>query len=169
MRFTSLCLLVSSVMLVSVTSAALACSIHDKMAYKAAAENFCAFLETSRSHPDKALFTPALQNAIAVAEKRNAAIAKAHPGEKPPLGDGVPYQAFPDHADFCRPGQNLHIDHQLYMEVAYIFADAMNANWTDRLKLVKTDAGWKIDDIVYGPDYNNTLRGVLRDVGKASR
>src|ERR1700722_9098027 len=51
--------------------------------------------------PVEALLTPALQQAIAAADKRNAAWAKKHPGDEPPLGDGLPWQSTPDYAALC--------------------------------------------------------------------
>lgn len=154
-----------SVLSVLMPSIAMACSIHDKMAYHAVAEDFCTFIEGNRNAPSAKLFTPELLSAIHHAEAINAKIQKANPTEKPPLGDGVPYQAYQDHADFCRPGTNLHIDHQLMMEVQYIFPDAPDANWTDRLKLVKDKNGtWKIDDIIYGRDHQTSLRQMLQNV-----
>ena len=144
-----------------VPSFAWACSVHDKMQYRTVAEDFCDFLDGDH-HPTTDLFTPSLLHTIEQAETLNTEWEIAHPGDKPPLGDGVPYQSFPDHAPFCRPGENVHIDHQLYMEVDHIFPDTPNANWTDRLKLVKTPDGWKIDDVVYGTDYKTGLRRTLK-------
>jgi hypothetical protein len=153
-----------SVFITSYTfSAAQACSAHDKMAYRAVAERFCTFLDGKRQ-PGTDLFTPSLLKIIAAAQAKNNMIAKAHPDEKPPLGDGIPYQAFPDQAIFCRPGQNLHSEHQLYMEVAYIFPDEPDADWVDHLKLVKVGTDWKIDDIIYGHNHTEHLRVVLQNV-----
>src|SRR6266536_852039 len=44
------------------------------------------------------LVTRSLTAAINDAEKKNDDIAAAKPNDKPPLGDGVPYQSHPDQA-----------------------------------------------------------------------
>ncbi len=144
------------------TQIAAACSPEDKAAYKKLAEQFCTFLKTD-APPSASLFTPDLIKEIALAQRQNDVIAKAHPDEKPPLGDGVPYQGVPDHAPVCQPGTNIHVDHQVYMEVSHQFPKDAKSNWTDRLKLVKTVQGWRIDDIVYDPDYDIGLRDVLTE------
>ena len=51
------------------------------------------------------LVTRALGAAIDEAVKKNDAIAAATPDEKPPLGDGVPFQSFPDEAPVCQAGK----------------------------------------------------------------
>lgn len=143
---------------------ALACSPQDKAFYKMVTEKFCAFLGSDQKPTDD-LFTPELVALIAKAQKENDTWAKANPGEKPPLGDGVPYQGYPDHAPKCEPGTNLHVDHKLHMEVKYSFPNEPKGNWTDHLLLIKTEAGaWKIDDVLYAPDYTSGLRDILTDV-----
>lgn len=161
-RFLSL--VMGAALLSSVTHPAVACSPQDKEFFRMVTEKFCTFIGTNAA-PSDTLFTPSLVTTIKKAQAANDAWAKANPGEKPPLGDGVPYQAYPDHAPTCMPGTNVHVDHKLHMEVQYSFPDQPKGNWTDHLVLIKTDAGaWKIDDVLYAPDYQSGLRDILHDV-----
>jgi hypothetical protein len=96
----------------------------------------------------RALLSPSLLLAIAAAEAKNEPIAKAHPDEKPPLGDGVPYQSFPDAAPACETGAKAPAEGGETVEIKYLFPETPDANWTDRI-LVK--AG-KIDDILFAED-----------------
>ena len=146
-----------------IVAQALACSPADKLAYQKLATAFCTFLQHDQA-PPHALFTHSLIKDITDAERKNAKIAAAEPTEKPPLGDGVPYQSFPDHAPVCQPGTNVHVDHQIYIEVQHLFPNEPKANWTDRLHLVKTEQGWRIDDILYAPDYTDGLREALTEL-----
>jgi hypothetical protein len=49
------------------------------------------------------LVTRSLTQLINDAQKKSDEIASALPNDKPPLGDGVPYQSFPDEAPVCAP------------------------------------------------------------------
>ena len=160
-----LCAFIILVMFSLTLSPAQACSPQDKQFYKMVTEDFCEFLKTERK-PTDALFTVPLLKAIQKANMRNIAWEQKNLGDKPPLGDGIPYQAFPDHAPKCAPGTNLHVDHTLHMEVMHSFPKEPKANWTDHLILMKTEHGWKIDDIRYAPDYKTGLRDALKDAFK---
>jgi hypothetical protein len=94
--------------------------------------------------------TRALGAAIDEAVKKNDAIATAKPDEKPPLGDGVPFQSYPDAAPVCHAGKFAEADGKPTVEIEYIFADTPDANWTDRLVLVGEDGRLRIDDVLYG-------------------
>src|SRR5262245_47072214 len=65
---------------------------------------FCAARTADDEARLKPLLSPSLLALIAETEERNRIIADANPDEKPPFGDGIPYQAFPDRADSCKPG-----------------------------------------------------------------
>lgn len=97
----------------------------------------------------RTLLTPSLVKVIEEAEARNAIIAKATPDEKPPFGDGIPYQSFPDHAPVCKVGQPKPVPGRIEIEVRYEFPDSPGGGWTDRLLLVTTDKGPLIDDILF--------------------
>ena len=58
------------------------------------AEAFCKTRTTGDAEAVKPLLTPSLLAVIAEAEDRNRIIAESTPDEKPPFGDGIPYQSF---------------------------------------------------------------------------
>ncbi|MDQ2634678.1 MAG: hypothetical protein M3Y78_13170 [Pseudomonadota bacterium] len=96
-----------------------------------------------------ALLTPALVRVIEEAKARSDVIAKATPDEKPPFGDGIPYQAFPDAAEDCEPGDSKVKPGRVEIEVSYLFPETPNAGWTDRLKLVAEGDRLLVDDILF--------------------
>lgn len=105
------------------------------------------------------LLTRSLTAEIDKALAKNDVIAAANPDEKPPLGDGVPFQAYPDFAPECRVAT---IDDGLTIDVEHVFADQPAGNWTDRLVIVTEDGLARIDDILYGPEkFETGLRDVL--------
>ena len=120
-----------------------------------------------------ALMTPSLLKVIAEAKARNDVIAKATPDEKPPFGDGIPYQSFPDAAPGCEAGEVVEKPGRTEAEVTYRFPDTPNADWTDRLKLVPEGDKLLVDDILFAnvangePDQGSSPRPLqrLRPVG----
>ena len=109
--------------------------------------------------PAEALLTPALATAIADAERINAGIAAARPDEKPPLGDGIPWQSYPDYADQCVPGSAIYMMDEAKLAIRYGFSAHPEAAFTDTLKLRLIDGPdgwrvWRIDDIAYATDGN---------------
>src|SRR5690606_20531518 len=67
-------------------------------------EIFCIARLGNDMDPVEALLTPSLTGAIAEAERLDAEWAAANPGDKPPLGDGIPWQSAPDYASSCQVG-----------------------------------------------------------------
>ena len=98
------------------------------------------------------LVTRALGATIDEAVKKNDAIAADKPDEKPPLGDGVPFQSLPDAPQICHAGKFAEVGGKPTVEIEYIFSDTPEANWTDRLVLVNDDGMLRIDDVLYGTD-----------------
>lgn len=125
---------------------------------------FCAARVKDEETRVRALLSPSLLKVIEEAETRNDAIAKAAPGDKPPLGDGIPYQGFPDLAPICKAGPARELSGRTALDISYAFPDAPNAGWTDRLLLVSTDNGLLIDDILYQIPVNHTEQIGLRSV-----
>ncbi len=121
------------------------------------AQIFC----LSRTGNDEAviqgILSPDLQKAIAVAEKKDDDYAKKHPGEEPPLGDGIPWQSSPDYAANCDIGLVTLSKNDAKVEIKYGFPDYPKGNYTDTLILKKIDQPgfdvgfWRIDDVLY-PD-----------------
>lgn len=116
------------------------------------------------------LFTADLAAAIAGAWARNDAIAASAPGDKPPLGDGVPWSTYPDYAADCRAYPLTETvredDGEALVEVNYHFAQFPNADYSDVLMMKLVHEGdhgalaWRIDDIRY-EESEETLRAAL--------
>lgn len=98
------------------------------------------------------LVTRSLGAAIDEAVKKDGEWAVAHPGDKPPLGDGVPFQSFTDSAPVCHAGKFSDAGGKQSVEVEYVFPDTPDANWTDRLVLITEDGRLRIDDVLFGTD-----------------
>lgn len=115
--------------------------------------------------PVTGLMTAGLTSDIAVALEKNDVIQKAHPDEKPPLGDGIPWQAYPDYADQCQPGDVNFMMDEARVSIDYAFKDYPDANFTDTLTLKLIDDPimstriWRIDNIAYATD--GDLRAML--------
>lgn len=135
-----------------------------------AAEVATAFCATRTSVDEarlKPLLTPSLLAVIAEAEQRNRIIAEATPDEKPPFGDGIPYQSFPDQPDTCDAGKPVERAGRTEIAVTYGFAKTPRANWTDTLILVPAEGQALIDDIRFREAADGssalTLREILHD------
>lgn len=108
------------------------------------------------------LVTPGLSDAIMAALGKNEKLQAETPDEKPPLGDGIPWQSFPDVAPVCEAGATVADGDRLIAEVRYRFPDQPDGNWSDRLVLVKgADGAYTIDDVLYGEEGEDSLRGAL--------
>jgi hypothetical protein len=115
--------------------------------------------------PVEALLSNDLQTLVAGAWEKNAAFEAAHPGDKPPLGDGLPWRSWPDYADGCTVGEGTTEREEATAVINYTFSDYPEANYTNFLVLKPAtfDDGasvvWRIDDIDLGE--GNTFRKVL--------
>lgn len=108
-----------------------------------------------------------IETALAISEEA----AKAHPDEKPPLGDGIPWSSFPDYAAECSIGSVSVADETAKVTVQYGFPASRDADYADTLLLVEVphpydDATkiWRISDIAYTP--SGTLREVLAEAAR---
>ena len=116
---------------------------------------FCiATLANDMSAIEAGLLSPALVEAITVAETRNAEYASQYPDDKPPLGDGLPWRSYPDAADGCTVGAVTQATDgaTASVEINYSFKADPLANYTDTLQLKQTtgtDRFYQIDDIDY--------------------
>ena len=115
---------------------------------RAVAAAFCKARLADDEGKTLALLTPSLVKVIEEAKARSDVIAKATPDEKPPFGDGIPYQSFPDVAEGCEAGEASDKT-GIEIEVKYLFPKTPNADWTDRLKLVTEGDKLLVDDILY--------------------
>lgn len=79
-----------------------------------------------------------------------------HPGDKPPMGDGVRWSTFPDYADGCTVGETSVRDLVAYVGINYTFSDYPEANYSDTLMLLPNypENGppyiWRLYDIQLG-------------------
>lgn len=119
-------------------------------------EIFCLARLGNDMGPVTGILTPELTAAIADAEAKDAKWAEANPGDKPPLGDGIPWQSWPDYAPKCEVGNvTLNADDTAEVEIRYDFPDTPHAEFNDTLllKLVDTEGyglrHWRIDNIRY--------------------
>jgi hypothetical protein len=111
-----------------------------------------------------ALLTPSLLAAMNEAIAKNDAYETAHPGDKPPLGDGVPFQSYPDVAPKCVAADAA--PDALEVDIEYRFDDP-EANWTDRVVLARVDGRLMVDDILYGVNgFQEGLRSNMASVGE---
>jgi hypothetical protein len=128
---------------------------------------FCLSRTGNDEGPIQGLLTGELDAVIADAWTRSDAWEAANPGEKPPLGDGVPWQAWPDYAPKCQVGLVTLMKSDAKVEIAYGFDDAA-ANFTDTLLLKRVEmpdygtAFWRIDNIAYAT--GGDLRAALTEV-----
>lgn len=122
------------------------------------AQIFC----LSRTGNDEAvisgILTDDLVKAIDVANKKDDDYVKKNPDEKPPLGDGIPWQSAPDYADRCDIGLVTLSKTDAKVELKYSFKDYPEANFSDVLILKKVpvegfdDGVWRIDDVFFPDD-----------------
>jgi hypothetical protein len=132
---------------------------------RAIAEKFCATRLDDDEKALRSLLTPSLLEAISEAEARNDIIAKASPDEKPPFGDGIPYQTFPDAAPVCEIGAAKQVEGRTEIEVRYLFpGNTSGADWTDRLVLIEAEGRLLIDNVVFETAVNDTDEISLRSL-----
>lgn len=120
--------------------------------------------------PVEAIITPSLKQSIAKADALDAAWQKKNPGEKPPLGDGLPWQASPDYTANCTASDSTVAGKDAHVSISYAFAEDPAANYTDMLEL-KTildknlgDTVWRIDDVLFTD--KTTMRQQMIDAFK---
>lgn len=136
---------------------------HEPGDLRALGELFCALTRDGDQFAPRYLLTRSLTTDIEAAQQASDAWSAAHPGDKPPLGDGVQFASFPDGAPVCNvgaiadgPGAETLVD------IQYIVGAAPEGNWTDRLVLRTEDGLPRIDDILYGSErYELGLRKAL--------
>jgi hypothetical protein len=103
--------------------------------------------------PVEALLTPDLSAVVADAWVKDAAFESANPGDKPPLGDGLPWRTWTDYADGCTVGEVTTETGGTRVHIGYTFAEYPDANYDNVLILKQvepadlTAAVWRIDDI----------------------
>jgi hypothetical protein len=121
-------------------------------------EIFCLSRVGNDMAPVEGLKSQDLRIAIEEAEQQNAVWEAANPGDKPPLGDGIPWQSQPDYAPICTVGEvTLQMD-EAEVTIAYGFPEYPEGNFADRLQLrMETlfegdSPRWRIDNVLYAED-----------------
>jgi hypothetical protein len=117
------------------------------------------------------IMTADLKTAIAEAWSKDDAWEEQNPGEKPPLGDGIPWQAWPDYAPECTVGLVTLMKTDAKVEINYAFPKEAAANFTDTLLLKRVDMPdygtgfWRIDNVAYatGGDLKAVLVSAFED------
>lgn len=113
------------------------------------------------------LLSPDLSATLDAAWSKSHQWATANPGEKPPLGDGIPWQAWPDYAAECTVGLATLMQTDAKVEISYGFPDSPDADFTDTLllKRLSDETGsithWRIDDVAYAT--GGDLRAAVAD------
>jgi hypothetical protein len=131
---------------------------------EAVAKTFCEARVKGDDATQRALFSPSLLRAVDEAEARNKLIADANPDEKPPFGDGIPFQGFQDHAPVCKPGKITGRAGRMEIQVSYDFPDSPGNGWSDRLVLIENGKDFLIDDIKFAGLANSNTDSTLRSV-----
>jgi hypothetical protein len=125
---------------------------------------FCAARLNGDMTPLKSLMTEDLAKRIADAESKNADFVKAHPGEKAPLADGIPWQSNPTPADNClMVGMSGTYDVPVDI-LSYTYADPAK-NFSDRLELNFVNGELRLDNVDYanGGDLKSRLAAAFPD------
>lgn len=117
--------------------------------------------------PVEALLSADLAAIVADAWLKNAAFEAASPGDKPPLGDGLPWRTWPDYADGCTVTDGDVTPEAATALINYSFAGAADANYINTLRLTPATLAdgvtlaWRIDDIDLGE--GRTMRSLLAE------
>jgi hypothetical protein len=128
-------------------------------------EIFCISSLGNDMTPAGAMLTDDLKAVIEDAFERSNAYQLAHQGDKPPLGDGVPWRTLPDYADGCTVGEASVKDLMATVVINYTFSEYPEANYSNSLVLLPSypENGppyfWRIHDVDLGE--GNTLRGFI--------
>lgn len=115
---------------------------------------FCLSRLTGDTGPLDGLLSPDLATALAEAEELNLQWQDANPGDKPPLGDGLPWQSWPDYAAECTVGLVTLMRSDARVEITYGFPDSPDAAFTDTLLLKRIEREddsrvWRLDNLAY--------------------
>jgi len=131
-------------------------------------EIFCMSSTGNDMAPVTALLTGEMASAISDAISKNDARIAAAPGDKPPLGDGLPWRSQPDYAHKCEVMSATVSGPDAIVELRYSFSGAPGASYINALDLrqIEVETGlppfWRIDDVDFLAD-GGTMRQVLLD------
>jgi hypothetical protein len=149
---------------ISMTSLVASAEDQPRSAAAAFGEAFCLMKDNPPGADLMVLVTRSLAEEIQKALAKNDEIQKAHPDEKPPLGDGVPFQSYPDLSPKCEVGMVEGEGAGAVVEIRHIFPETPRADYSDRIVLGEgwTKGALGIDDVLYGEEGGGgTLRKTL--------
>lgn len=153
-------------LLISMTAFGASAEDQPRSAAAAFGAAFCLMKDNPPGPDLMVLATPSLAAEIGKALAKNDEIQKAHPDEKPPLGDGIPFQSYPDLSPKCEVGKVEGEGAGAVVEIRHGFPEAPSADYSDRIVL---GHGWTrgtlgIDDVLYGEKGGGgTLRRTLAE------
>lgn len=128
-------------------------------------EIFCISMLGNDTTPAGSVLTEDLKALIDDAFERSNDYELTHSGDKPPMGDGVPWRTLQDYADGCTVGETSIHDLVATVVINYTFSDDPEANYSNALTLLPSypENGppyvWRIDDVDLGD--GNTLRSSI--------
>ena len=108
--------------------------------------------------------SPALNRALVAAAAAEDKFAKANK-DSPPLIEGDLFTSNFEGAteEVPQPCRVEGAEARCPVQLTYTGAKAKPLVWTDTLLLVKTEAGWRVDDIAYGGNWDFGNKGRLSD------
>jgi len=118
--------------------------------------------------------SPALDQLFGEGDRAEHRYAAATKNQAPPLIEGDPFTPNFEGATSYRLGACAYDNKGGQCAVTLTYDDHKNRaiSWTDTVFLVRTDQGWRVDDIAYDPNFGNrgrltrTLKGAI-DEGNA--
>lgn len=123
---------------------------------------FCISMLGNDMTPAGSVLTDDLMGLIDTSFERSNEYLLTHPGDKPPLGDGVPWRTLLDYADGCTVGESSVRDLVATVVINYTFSGYPEANYSNSLMLLPSypENGppyiWRIHDVDLGN--GDTLR-----------
>ena len=127
---------------------------------EAVAKSYCVAMIANDEAKAEMLLSDSLRLAITKARETNRLFEAAHPGDKPPLGDGLPLTAYTDQPSKCTPTNMRDGSVTLRYELAY----GPEADWQDKLIFETSTGGAKIADVLFGPEHKHTLSQALATI-----
>lgn len=116
------------------------------------AQHFCEdYRKNTTIPPYEKYATPELLERVRQARALSEAYAKKYPNHKPPFGDGVPFVSNSwDVMHHCRPKRIIRTPPGVEAEIRFFNVDEIERGaWTDRLRLVRRNDVWAIDDVLF--------------------
>lgn len=118
------------------------------------AQAWCDAIERHDEAAAEALMSDGLRSGVARLRQADAAFRTAHPGDKPPLGDGLRLTSFPDPVEACTTAR---IEGDVVV-LRIVPEGVPGGAWEDRLHVRQGPGGPEIDDVGFAPAGAERLR-----------